>query len=150
VVADSNYIRAAVAETGLEPSEAEAFVSDPRAGAVVLFLGVTRSVTDGRETVRLSYEAYIDMAEESLREIAQEALSKFDACKLYVRHRVGVVPAGEASVLIAVSSPHRGDAFSACRYVIDEIKRRSPIWKKEHFRDGDAEWVEGSDPRAIF
>ena len=97
--------------------------------------------------MQLSYDAYPEMAESEIRVIANEVLDKMDVCRVYVRHRLGVVPAGEASVLIAVSAPHRVAAFEGCRYLIDELKNRVPIWKKEHFSDGTEEGVEaGAEP----
>lgn len=139
-------ISVALSESDLDPTEAIRFVGDRRAGGIALFAGVTRSLTDGRETVRLSYEAYSEMAEATMTEIAEEVFGRLDVCKIWIRHRTGVVPAGEASVLITVSAPHRAEAFEGCRYVIDELKKRAPIWKKEHYSDGTEEWVRGSTP----
>ena len=127
----------------LDQAPAVDFVGDPRAGGIAVFTGVTRTQSGERETLKLSYDAYPEMAESEIRVIANEVLERMDVCRVYVRHRLGVVPAGEASVLIAVSAPHRVAAFEGCRYLIDELKKRVPIWKKEHFSDGTEEWVEG-------
>ena len=111
------------------------FVRDPRAGAVVTFSGVTRDVP------QLDYEAYEEMALASMREIAQAAVDKHGLCAAAVEHRVGIVPLSEPSILIAVSAPHRAEAFAGGREIIDEIKVRTPVWKKE-----DGEWVPGTVP----
>ena len=111
-----------------------------------MFAGVTRSITGSRETIGLSYDAFEKMADPVLGEIAAEVINRMDVCRIYVRHRTGAVPAGEVSVLIAVSAPHRPAAFEGCRYIIDELKHRVPIWKKEHFSDGSEQWVDGKGP----
>ncbi|HEY2440229.1 MAG TPA: molybdenum cofactor biosynthesis protein MoaE [Solirubrobacteraceae bacterium] len=110
-------------------------VSDPRAGAVVTFLGVTRDVA------QLDYEAYVPMAERQMERIVIEAIEQHGLCAAAAEHRIGAVGLSEASVAIAVSAPHRAEAFAGCRQIIDEIKARAPIWKKE-----EGEWVEGSTP----
>jgi molybdopterin synthase catalytic subunit len=110
-------------------------VSDPRAGAVVTFLGVTRDVA------QLDYEAYIPMAERQMERIVIEAIEQHGLCAAAAEHRIGAVGLSEASVAIAVSAPHRAEAFAGGRQIIDEIKARAPIWKKE-----EGEWIEGSTP----
>jgi molybdopterin synthase catalytic subunit len=110
-------------------------VSDPRAGAVVTFLGVTRDVP------ALEYEAYAEMAERQMAEIVARAIDRHGLCAAAAEHRVGTVPLSEASVAIAVSAPHRDAAFAGAREIIDEIKARAPIWKKE-----EGEWVRGTTP----
>ena len=117
-------------------------MSDPRAGAIATFLGTTRVESRGRTVHYLDYEAYGPMALRRLEAIAADAQSRFAVTRVAVHHRTGEVPVGEASVAIAVSAPHRAAAFDACRFVIDEIKRSVPIWKRERFSDGE-EWVEG-------
>jgi molybdopterin synthase catalytic subunit len=114
-------------------------VRDPGAGAVVVFSGVTRDVD------RLEYEAYAEMAEERMREIAAEALEKHGLCAAAVEHRVGGVPLSESSVIVAVSAPHRGEAFAGAREIIDRVKAEAPIWKKE-IEGGEEHWVAGSPP----
>jgi MoaE-MoaD fusion protein len=115
-------------------------VRDPRAGAVVTFSGVTREVD------RLEYEAYTEMAEERMAAIAAEALERHGLCAAAVEHRVGEVPLSEPSVIVAVSAPHRGEAFAGAREIIDRVKAEAPIWKKEI--EGDEErWVRGTQPR---
>jgi molybdopterin synthase catalytic subunit len=111
-------------------------VRDPRAGAVVTFLGVTREVGE------LDYEAYVPMAERMIAEIVRAAVERHGLCAAAAEHRIGAVPLSEPSVAVAASAPHRAEAFAGAREIIDEIKARAPIWKKE---EGD--WVPGSTPR---
>jgi molybdopterin synthase catalytic subunit len=118
-----------------------ASVSQPAAGAVVLFLGTTRELTDGRRTLSLDYEAYDEMAERKLAELEAEARRRWPVVECAIVHRLGRVPLAEASVAIAVSTPHRADAFAAGQWLIDSIKRDVPIWKQEHWSDGKSEWV---------
>ena len=115
-------------------------VRDPRAGAVVTFCGVTREVE------RLEYEAYAEMAEERMAEIAAEAVERHGLCAAAVEHRVGDVPLSEPSVIVAASAPHRGEAFAGARALIDRVKAEAPIWKVEVGPDGSARRVEGTLP----
>ena len=115
-------------------------VRDPRAGAVVTFAGVTREVE------RLEYEAYAEMAAERMARIAADALERHGLCAAAVEHRVGAVPRSEPSVIVAVSAPHRGEAFAGAREIIDRVKAEAPIWKKE-VEGGEGRWVEGERPR---
>jgi MoaE-MoaD fusion protein len=110
-------------------------VSDPRAGAVVTFTGVTRDVS------HLDYEAYVAMAERELRAIVQAAIDRHGLCAAAAEHRIGRVPLSEASVAVAASAPHRAQAFDGAREIIDEIKARAPIFKREEGR-----WIEGATP----
>jgi MoaE-MoaD fusion protein len=114
-------------------------VRDPRAGAVVTFAGVTREVE------RLEYEAYAEMAEERMTAIAAEAGERHGLCAAAVEHRVGEVPLSEPSVIVAVSAPHREEAFAGAREIIDRVKAEAPIWKKE-IEGPDGRWVEGATP----
>lgn len=114
----------------------------PMDGAVVVFEGIVRNHSDGRETCYLEYEAYEPMALRAMREIGREAKEKFLVDSIGMIHRTGHLEIGETSVAIVVTSAHRGEAFEACRYAIDELKRRVPIWKKEYFSDGSV-WAEG-------
>ncbi len=118
----------------------EAAVADPGAGGMVTFVGTTRRENAGRIVVRLEYEAYEPMALREMRKIADEAGRRFTITRIAMAHRIGVVEIGEASVSIAVSAPHRGDAFDACRFAIDRLKEIVPIWKKEYF-EGGAVWI---------
>jgi MoaE-MoaD fusion protein len=131
----------AVVETPLSPDEIAARVDDPGAGGVVIFSGVVRNQTDGRPVKFLEYEAHSPMAEAKMREIGAAIRARWSGVRrVAMLHRVGRLQIGEASVLIAVSAAHRGDAFEACRYAIDTLKRTVPVWKKEHFEDGEV-WV---------
>jgi MoaE-MoaD fusion protein len=114
-------------------------VRDPRAGAVVTFQGVTRDVE------RLEYEAYVEMAEVRIQAIVADAIERHGLTAAVAEHRVGDVPLSEPSVAVAVSAPHRGEAFAGAREIIDRIKAEAPIWKKEVDGD-DARWVEGARP----
>jgi molybdopterin synthase catalytic subunit len=116
-------------------------VEDPGAGAVVLFSGVVRDQTGGRRVKFLEYEAHAPMAVAKMREIAVAARRRYPGVRrLAIVHRVGRLEIGESSVLIAVSTAHRGEGFDACRFAIDTLKETVPIWKKEHFEDGEV-WV---------
>lgn len=122
-------------------------VTDPSCGGVCLFVGTTRDTHEGRPVQELSYEAYQAMAERELQGLAAQLRERFPAVvKLCLIHRLGVVPLAEASVLIAASTPHRPEAFEACRAGIDELKARVPIWKKESYRDGSTPtWVSNKE-----
>ncbi|MEX2307397.1 MAG: molybdenum cofactor biosynthesis protein MoaE, partial [Pirellulales bacterium] len=113
----------------------------PEAGAVVLFLGTTRELTDGRQTVALDYEAYREMAERQLADLETEARRRWPVLECRIVHRLGRVAPTEASVAIAVSTPHRADAFAAGQWLIDSLKQGVPIWKREQWADGTTEWV---------
>ncbi len=128
-------VHSAVVDAPLSLDRVVALVRDPRAGAVVSFSGVTRDVD------HLDYEAYAEMAEPVMRAIAQEALERHGLCAVAVEHRVGRVALGEASIVIAASAPHRAEAFAGARAVIDEVKARAPVWKRE-----EGEWKAGSVP----
>lgn len=119
-------------------------VRTPHCGAVVLFLGTVRDMTGQQVTAFLDYEAYGPMAEKKLAEIEAEARTRWPIGAIAVVHRLGRLDVGDVSVAVAVSCPHRGDAFDACRYVIDTLKELVPIWKKENAPDGTGEWVHQS------
>lgn len=139
-------ISAAVVTGAIDPSEVLGRVGSDEDGAAILFLGVVRDHADGRAVSGMRYDAYVEMAEPVLHAIAEEASERLGTDRVAVSHRVGELDIGEVSVAIAVSSPHRAEAFDASRYVIEEIKKRLPVWKKEHYVDGSAEWVEGTVP----
>jgi molybdopterin synthase catalytic subunit len=127
-----------------EPIDAQAILAaaaHPHAGAVVLFLGTTRQITKGRETASLDYECYPEMATKKLTELEEQARAKWPLLNCIVVHRLGHLEIGEASIAIAVSSPHRRDAFEAGQWLIDTIKEVVPIWKQENWQDGTSEWV---------
>src|SRR5262249_7354155 len=116
-------------------------VRRPDCGAVVTFLGTVRDLTDGRVTVALDYEAYPGMAEKKMADIEQDTRARWPVGEIALVHRLGHLEVGEVSVAVAVSCPHRGQAFEACRYAIDRLKELVPIWKKENWADGGTEWV---------
>jgi molybdopterin synthase catalytic subunit len=115
-------------------------VVDERAGAIATFLGTVRAQSRGREVIALEYEAYEDMAEQVMVEIADDVKARYDLCKVAIAHRIGRVEVGGTSVAIAVSAPHRQDALAACADVIEALKARVPLWKKELYEGGE-EWI---------
>jgi MoaE-MoaD fusion protein len=129
----------------IRPREIVEGLKAPEDGAAVVFDGFVRNSFKGQQTLYLEYEAYEPMAYAKMREIGAEIRAKFPLHRLAIVHRLGRIEIGETSVLIAVSSPHRGAAFDACRYAIDTLKRSVPIWKKEYFVGG-AVWAEGALP----
>jgi molybdopterin converting factor subunit 1 len=137
--ATTSPVHVALREEPLSLDEVTARVRDPRAGAVVTFQGVTREVD------HLEYEAYAQMALEAMRAIAEQAVGRHGLCAAAVEHRVGTVPLSEPSVVVAVSAPHRGEAFAGGREIIDALKARAPIWKKE-VEGGEGRWVGGDVP----
>lgn len=118
-------------------------VRDPGCGAVTCFVGTTRDVHEGRAVARLSYETYEEMAREELGRLASEMRSRYPGvARVAIVHRLGEVPLAEASVVIAVATPHRSEGFEACRWGIDALKERLPVWKKELYADGGApQWI---------
>jgi len=126
----------------LSVDDALSFIADETAGGTCIFLGTTRSVTDDRVTDRLVYEAHETMAHKELERLAEQALKEWPVHRIALSHRLGPVEAGEASVIVAVSSAHRAEAFAAARALIDRLKDTVPIWKKETFSDGTVEWVD--------
>lgn len=111
---------------------------DPQAGAVVVFWGAVRATEEGREITGIQYEAHSAMAEHQMQLVADNAAKKFDVREIFVRHRIGFVPAAEPSVVVRVASGHRGAAFAASQWIMDELKRVVPIWKHPVFKDGSA------------
>jgi len=125
-------------------------VRSPEAGAVVLFLGTVRGWTAGRQTLSLEYEAHTTMAPKKLEGLREQAVSQWNLSACSIVHRVGVLAVGEIAVAIATSAPHRDAAFAACSWIIDQLKRDVPIWKKEIFADGTTEWIHpGLPERAV-
>ena len=139
-------IFARVASEVIDPAEVLARVGSDRDGATLLFLGVVRDHADDRPVSGMRYDAYEEMAGEVLSKIAAEAAERLGTDRVAVVHRFGELAIGEVSVAIAVSSPHREEAYEASRYVIEQLKERLPVWKKEHYVDGVSEWVEGNVP----
>ena len=127
-------------EGPLDPEAVSAEVADERAGAIATFQGTVRRRSRGRDVIALEYEAYSGMAESVMAEIAAEVKARYELCEVAVVHRLGRVKIGETSVAVAVSAPHRQDALAACKDVIDELKERVPLWKKELYEGGE-EWI---------
>lgn len=137
-------IRVGLRTEPLDPAALVAEVRRPDSGATALFLGTARDHSEGKTGVtHLEYEAYAEHVEAKLSEICGEAAARWPILAVVVEHRIGDVVVGDASVAVAVATAHRGDAFEAARFVIDELKQRVPIWKREHW-PGGAEWVEGA------
>jgi molybdopterin synthase catalytic subunit len=134
---------AAITSEPLDLHELLRIVDAPGMGAVTTFLGLVRDHNQGRRVLHLIYESYDALAERALRRIIDEARSEWPSTVLAIHHRTGRLDIGEASVAIAAASPHRADAFAACRYAIERIKQIVPIWKHEYFEGGDV-WIEGA------
>ena len=139
-------MRAAIVLTPLDPSALLAEVASVANGASLIFVGTVRDVNDGRAVSGIEYTAYEAMAVRELEAIVAEAAARFGTTDVVVEHRVGRLDLGEASVVIAVAHPHRAMAYDASRFIIEELKRRVPIWKREEYVDGTRAWV---DPTAI-
>ncbi len=133
----------------LDVGGAFAFLQTPRAGGIDLFVGTTRQWTADKETVRLEYDCYEAMALKEMERLAEEAQARWPVERVCLLHRLGIVPPAEASVVVGVATPHRADAFAACRFLIDTLKQQVPIWKREIYADGSTEWVEGPTPPAV-
>ncbi len=138
-------IRSDIVEREIEPSALIAEVKADSVGAISVFVGTVRDVSEGRAVVRLEYEAYRAMAESELSAIVQEAAARYEIESLVAEHRIGDLSVGDVSVAIAASHAHRTPAIECAQFAIEEIKKRVPIWKREHFADGTQDWV---DPTA--
>ena len=128
----------------LDPDALRRELLDPQAGGDVSFEGRVRSRNEGREVRSLEYEAYGELAEKEGARVLAEARSRFTVLSIAAVHRVGHLRLGELAVWVGVTAEHRGAAFDACRYVIDELKKRVPIWKKEHYATGESAWIGGA------
>lgn len=133
---------ASLVRAPIDPIAVVRSVSAPGNGAVLLFLGAVREVNEGREVTGIDYAAYDAMAQRELDAIVAEAAAKFATEDIAVQHRLGTLAVEEVSVAIAVGHAHRDAAYAASRWVIEELKRRVPIWKREHYTDGTREWVD--------
>ena len=130
-------------EAPLSVDELRAVVSDPAAGGIAIFAGAVRESDGGRDVTRLSYSAHPSAATE-LRRVAEKVAADFEVIALAAVHRVGDLEIGDLAVVVAASCAHRGEAFEACRALIDRLKHEVPIWKRQWFRDGSSEWVGGA------
>ncbi|HMB70442.1 MAG TPA: molybdenum cofactor biosynthesis protein MoaE [bacterium] len=139
----TDRIHTVVTAVPLREADLVAAVATPESGGVVVFSGLVRNRHQGRGVLRIDYSAASRLAEEQLRVLAQEVLEVTGAHRVAAAHRVGLLEVGEASVIVAASAEHRAEAFEAARRLIDRIKEVLPVWKKEHFDDGTAEWAPG-------
>ena len=134
-------MRTAIVDKPIDGCSLLGEVASHQRGATVLFLGTVRDMNDGEEVTALDYSAYGAMADSELRSIVEEAMSRWPGADVVVEHRTGALRLGDTSVAIAAAHAHRAEAFDAARYVIEELKKRLPIWKREHYVDGRTEWV---------
>ncbi len=133
-----------IIRSSIEPAKILASVEDPSAGGTVLFVGTIRNRNEGRVVEGLDYEVYKEMAERGMLDIEGDVRRRWPVKKLAMVHRYGSLKVGEVSVAVAVSCEHRSEAFEACRYAIDAIKRTLPLWKKEKVKGGKGSWVKGT------
>ena len=136
-------LRYVVSEGPLDPTAIAAVVAHSSTGGIATFTGVVRDHNAGRRVLWIDYEAYAPLARAVFARIGGEARERWPECDVAIHHRVGRVAVGEASVVIAAATPHRAQAFSACRFAIERVKQIAPVWKHEHFDGGDV-WVEGA------
>lgn len=142
-------MRSAIVDRAIEPAALLREVSDPSNGAGILFVGTVRDVNDGRAVTGIEYKAYRPMAERELDRIVREATEQYATNAIVAEHRVGVLGLEDISVAIAIGHPHRGKAYGASRYVLEELKHRLPIWKLEYYADGTREWVDPTRAKAV-
>ncbi len=141
-------IRASLIDHAIDPAAVLREVAAAGAGATCLFLGSVRDMNAGRAVEDIEYQAYAPMAERELRDIAETAARRYGVAGLVVEHRVGTLGIGDLSVAIAAAHAHRAEAFDAARLVIEEIKRRVPVWKRERYADGTRAWTDPAHERA--
>lgn len=130
-----------ICNSPIEPDQLRQSLTDDAAGGFVAFEGWVRNENEGQEVLRLEYEVYTPLAVKEGAKIIEEAMAKFPVLRADCVHREGLLEIGECAVWVGVASAHRDEAFTACRYIIDEIKLRLPVWKKEHYVNGDSGWV---------
>lgn len=135
-----------LSEHPIDPADLAARVASPARGGIVSFLGAVRNEHAGRTVVRLHYSAYAPMAEGECARILADAEARWPDAAIALQHRVGELAIGDWAVAVVVAAPHRGEAFEACRFVIEELKRRVPIWKREYYADGSVAWVDPTAP----
>ncbi len=128
-------------EIAIDPTELRKQLADPTCGGFVSFEGWVRNNNEGHDVVQLEYEAFVDLAIKEGARIVEEAVKRFGVAQAACVHRVGLLEIGHVAVWVGVSAGHRDEAFKACRYIIDEVKHRVPIWKKEHYVNGNSGWV---------
>ena len=133
-----------LADGKLDPAAALAFVSDPKFGGITMFVGRVRDLNHGRHVTGISYDMFVPLALNGFAEIAARAEADFGGkLKLYIGHAKGRLGIGDLAMVVAAGTPHRDEAFRACRQVVEAVKHTSPIWKQEHYIDGDSVWSEG-------
>lgn len=142
-------MRTAMVETVLDPTALLAEVASVDSGASTLFVGTVRRLNEGREVAGIDYSAYTPMAERELAAVAAEACARYGTAHIVVEHRLGTLALGEASIVIAVSHARRASAMGAQKYVIEQVKARVPIWKREHYADGTREWVDPTQAASV-
>ena len=135
-------VRTAVVDHVLDPTALLAEVASTDSGASTVFVGTVRRLNDDREVTGIDYSAYTPMAEKEMADVVAEACERYGTPNIVVEHRLGSLALGEASIVIAVSHPRRSSAMGAQKYVIEQLKKRVPIWKREHYADGAREWVD--------
>jgi molybdopterin synthase catalytic subunit len=143
-------VRSAIVAEPLDPAALLSEVAHVRNGASVLFVGTVREVNDGRDVTGIDYRAYESMAERELAAIVAECAEHHGTRDIVAEHRLGALGLGDASVVIAVAHPHRAGAFEAARWMLEELKRRLPIWKQEHYVDGERAWIDTSQSPSSF
>lgn len=141
-------IRTAIVSAAIDPAALLAEVTTDGTGATTLFLGTVRDVNEGRQVTGIEYSAYAEMASDELGRIAREAEERFGGVNLAIEHRIGTLTLQEISVAIAAAHERRNPALDASRFVIEELKRRVPIWKCEHYVDGTRHWIDPTAPQA--
>ncbi len=145
---ESGVLHVAIVSAPIDVSALMSRAQAPGVGAVSLFLGTVRDLNDGKPVSGMEYEAYAPMAEAELRAIAEETCGRIPGLRLVVEHRVGTLAIGEASVAIVAAHAHRAQAMDAARDVIESLKQRVPIWKREHYLSGDREWLDPTKGRS--
>lgn len=139
----SELITVEITNNPIDITRAISAVEDPSYGALNTFIGVVRDNHSGKTVKALTYDVHKTLTVKELRKICEIAASKWPRTKYYVSHYHGTLPVGGVSLIIVVGAPHRPESFDACRYVLEEIKRRAPIWKKEHYEKGESDWLPG-------
>ena len=135
-------------ENKISSEKAKNFILSDQSGAESIFIGRVRNVNNGKKVTAVTYDVHEQAVIKSFRTICTDAKNKFDKnAKIFLEHSKGHIPVGEISILIAVSSGHRDEAFKICRYILEEIKHKSPIWKKEHYIEGNEQWLPGHSLR---
>lgn len=141
----SQPYKTVIADKPLDPMEAQRFVADPGFGAVTSFVGVVRNNNEGRAAEAVTYDVHEVLARKTLKDLCEDALKMAEGrARVYVAHAQGRLKVGEASVIIAVGTPHRKKSFELCAFMIDRLKECAPIWKNEHYVEGDDAWLAGT------